>query len=80
MKPPIQDDFSSPRRLSGLRLRSHSDGARYVHILWIVRKKRVVYMPRIIRSVFSQERHYNQIINNMWLTISERLYQHEIED
>ena len=62
MKPTIQGDFSSLRRLSGLRPNSHYDGARYIHILWIVSKKRVVYMPRIIRSLFSKESHKNLMI------------------
>ena len=62
MKPTIQDDFSSPRRLSGLRPKSHCDGARYLHILWIVTKKRAVYMPRIMRNLFSKESHNNRII------------------
>ena len=62
MKPTIQDDFSSPRRLSGLRPKSHCDGARYLHILWIVTKKRAVYMPRIMCNLFSKESHNNRII------------------
>jgi len=70
MKPTIQDDFSFPRRLSRLRPKSHSDGARYIHILWIVSKKRVVYIPRIIRSLSVKR----ATTDNMWLTISERLY------
>jgi len=62
MRLTIQDDFSSPRKLSGLRPKSHSEGARYVHILWIVSKKRVVYTPKIMRSLFSKESHKNQMI------------------
>ena len=62
MRPTIQDDFSSPRRLSGSRPKFHSNGARYLHILWIVNKKRVVYTPRIMRNLFSKESHNNWMI------------------